>query len=90
MAYEDGWKAEGEVLVCGPDVDAQGRASSADIFWRKLGTEFEETHTALVGAGSIWPDSLGRYEPNEILLRFGVSRPRPGQAARTSARPCPP
>ena len=26
----------------------------------------------MVGAGSIWPDGLSTYEPNEIYLRFGV------------------
>ncbi len=74
MAYEDGWKADGEVLVCGPDVKAKA-AALADVFWRKAGATFARTETALVGAGSIWPDSLNRYEPNEIFLRFGVRDP---------------
>ncbi|HPF70061.1 MAG TPA: DUF1446 domain-containing protein [Candidatus Krumholzibacteria bacterium] len=72
MAYEDGWKADGEVLVCGPDIRAKA-AALADVFWRKVGTDFARTSTALVGAGSIWPESLNRYEPNEIFLRFGVA-----------------
>ena len=71
MSYEDGWKAEGEVLVCGPVVDTKA-AVIADVFWRKLDYEFEETHTALVGSGSVWPATLAQCEPNEILLRFGV------------------
>jgi hypothetical protein len=72
MAYEDGWKADGEVLVSGPEAKAKA-ASLAEIFWRKVGRDFARTSTALVGAGSIWPDSLNRYEPNEIFLRFGVA-----------------
>jgi len=72
MAYEDGWKAEGEVLVCGPDIEKKA-AVIADIFWRKLRHDFEETHTALVGSGTIWPARLRRCETSEGLLRFGVA-----------------
>jgi hypothetical protein len=74
MAYEDGWKADGEVLISGPDVAAKA-AAVAEVFWRKVGHRFEKTNTALVGAGSIWPAPLNAYEPNEIYLRFGVSDP---------------
>lgn len=72
MAYEDGWKAEGEVLVSGPDALAKCQAIDR-AFWRKVGHRFEKKLTAPVGAGSIWPDSLPAGEPNEILLRFGVA-----------------
>ncbi|MFO7653776.1 MAG: acyclic terpene utilization AtuA family protein [Candidatus Krumholzibacteriia bacterium] len=72
MAYEDGWKAEGEVLVCGPDIERKAQVI-ADIFWRKLRHEFEETITTLVGSGSIWPPQLRRCETVEGLLRFGVA-----------------
>ena len=71
MAYSDGWKADGEVLVSGPDVKKKAEAL-ADVFWRKVGDDLEDTYTALVGAGSIWPEQLSRYEPNEIYLRFGA------------------
>jgi Acyclic terpene utilisation family protein AtuA len=72
MAYEDGWKAEGEVLISGPDV--QKKADTVgDIFWRKLGHDFESIATAAVGAGSIWPDQLAQCPSQEILLRFGVA-----------------
>jgi len=71
MSYEDGWKAEGEVLISGPDVK-QKAAVVEDIFWKKVGHKFAKTNTALVGAGSIWPDSLSNYEPQEVYLRFGV------------------
>ena len=39
------------------------------------GTGFAKTSTALVGAGSIWPEHLRSCEPNEIYLRFGASDP---------------
>lgn len=71
MAYEDGWKADGEVLISGPDIRKKA-AAVEEIFWKKVGHDFEKKHTALVGAGSIWPDRLNNYEPNEIYLRFGV------------------
>ncbi len=71
MSYEDGWKAAGEVLISGPNVRRKA-AVVEDIFWKKVNHKFEKTHTALVGAGSIWPDRLSDYEPNEIYLRFGV------------------
>ena len=74
MAYEDGWKADGEVLISGPDVAAKA-ATVADIFWRKVGHKFAKTNTALVGTGSIWPERLSDYEANEIYLRFGVCDP---------------
>ncbi len=78
LAYEDGWKADGEVLVCGPDVRAKAKVIT-DVFWRKTGHAFAKTHTALVGAGSIWPPHLAQGEPDEIYLRFGVCDPDPAK-----------
>jgi hypothetical protein len=72
MAFEDGWKAEGELLVSGPDI-AKKADTIEKIFWRKVGHEFEKKATLLVGGGSIWPDQLARCSPNEIYLRFGVA-----------------
>jgi len=71
MAYDDGWKAEGEILISGPEVEKKAAVVS-DVFWRKVGHEFAKTSTSLVGASSIWPKSLADYSPNEIYLRFGV------------------
>ncbi len=78
MAYEDGWKADGEVLVCGPDVRDKAKVI-ADVFWRKTGHKFAKTNTALVGAGSIWPPQLAQCDPDEIYLRFGVCDPDPAK-----------
>lgn len=71
MAFQDGWKAEGEILVSGPEVEKKA-ACVEEIFWEKVGHTFEETATALTGAGSIWPDHLSTCSTNEIYLRFGV------------------
>jgi len=83
MSYEDGWKAEGEVLISGPQVKAKAEAVQ-EIFWTKVGTDFAKTSTAMVGAGSIWPEKLSDYDPNEIYLRFGVCDPDRKQIDRFS------
>lgn len=71
MAYDDGWKASGTVLVSGPEATAKAEAAAA-IFWKRVGRGYEECHTSVVGTGSIWPASLGRQDPHEVLLRLGV------------------
>jgi hypothetical protein len=71
MAYEDGWKASGEVLVSGPDVKSKSQ-TIADIFWKKLNHKYESTRTEMIGTGSIWPKQIGQCDTNEIMLRFGV------------------
>ncbi len=71
MAYDDGWKAGGTILICGPEADQKAEAA-AKIFWKRLGHRYEEKHDSVVGSGSIWPESLDRYETSEVLLRLGV------------------
>jgi hypothetical protein len=71
MAYDDGWKAQGHLLVCGPEAVAKCEAA-AEIFWKRLGHQYEETHFSIVGTGSIWARTLNIGEPDEVLLRLGV------------------
>ncbi|MBD3221410.1 acyclic terpene utilization AtuA family protein [bacterium] len=71
MAYDDGWKATGTVLISGPEATEKAEAA-ARIFWKRLGHEFEATHTSVVGTGTIWPESLDRWETTEVLLRLGA------------------
>lgn len=71
MAYDDGWKASGEVLVPGPDTHGKANVI-ADIFWKKLAHNYEAKRTEMIGSGSIWPESLSACESNEILLRFAI------------------
>jgi hypothetical protein len=71
MAYDDGWKATGTVLISGPEAIAKAEAA-ARIFWKRLGHRYEATHTSVVGTGTIWPQTLGRWETTEVLLRLGV------------------
>jgi hypothetical protein len=71
MAYEDGWKASGEVLVSGPNTYDKA-VTISDIFWKKLDHEYESKRTEMIGSGSIWPPALNEGETNEIMLRFSV------------------
>jgi hypothetical protein len=71
MAFEDGWKASGEVLVSGPDTEKKA-AQIASIFWNKLNVTFEAKRTEMIGSGSIWPERLSDCTTDEILLRFAV------------------
>jgi len=71
MAYDDGWKALGQLLVSGPAAVAKAEAA-ARVFWKRLRHDYEATHTSVVGGGSIWPRTLRAGEPNEVLLRLGV------------------
>ncbi len=71
MAYDDGWKATGQLLICGPEAVAKSEAA-AKIFWKRLRHTYEETHTSVVGTGSIWARTLNIGEPDEVLLRLGV------------------
>ncbi len=71
LAYDDGWKAAGDILVCGPDVHAKCEVL-ADILWTRLGESYEETHTAIIGGGAVWPDRLVGCGPSEVLLHCAV------------------
>jgi hypothetical protein len=71
MAYQDGWKAVGTILVSGPEATAKAE-TLARAFWKRVDHRFAATHTSVVGTGSIWPETLGRCETDEVLLRLGV------------------
>ena len=71
MSFEDGWKSNGSVLVCGPNVIKKAE-TVADILWDKLKHKYEDTRTDVIGTGSIWPDSLQGGKTNEVYLRFAV------------------
>jgi hypothetical protein len=71
MSYENGWKASGMILVSGPDIEEKASVIS-DIFWSKLGYDFDKTRTELIGSGTIWPDALDHCPTDEALLRFSV------------------
>jgi hypothetical protein len=70
-AYADGWKANGTLIISGPEALAKSRAF-AELFWARLGLEFADTLTEHVGASACWGPIAPASEPNEVLLRLGV------------------
>jgi len=52
-SYFDGWKATGSLIISAPEAADKARAF-ADLFWRRLGLEFTETHSELVGHSACW------------------------------------
>jgi hypothetical protein len=70
-SYFDGWKASGALIISAPDAVDKARAF-ADLFWKRLGVEFTETHTELVGHSACWGPLAPQHEPNEVLLRLSV------------------
>ncbi len=71
MAYADGQKITGAILISGPDARAKAE-TFAKIFWEKCGTGFTETATEYVGWNACHR-SLGHADDgNEIILRLGA------------------
>jgi hypothetical protein len=77
-AYADGWKANGTLIISGPEALAKSNAF-AELFWERLGLEFEDTLTEHVGASACWGPLAPASEPNEVLLRLSVRDPDRGK-----------
>lgn len=71
ISYQDGYKAHGTLIVSRPDAVAKCRATAA-AFWQRLGIEFEETITELVGHNACHRHLAPAQDPPEVLLRLGV------------------
>ena len=70
-SYFDGWKASGALIISAPEATEKARAF-ADLFWKRLGLDFTETHTEQVGHSACWGPLAPEREPNEVLLRLSV------------------
>src|SRR5215471_3954410 len=70
-AYADGWKANGTLIISGPEALAKSKAF-ADLFWKRLAIGFEDTLTEHVGASACWGPLAPPSDPNEVLLRLSV------------------
>src|SRR5262249_21965802 len=70
-AYADGWKANGALIISGPDALAKAKAFAA-LFWERLGERFEATLTEYVGASACWGPLAPASEPPEVLLRLSA------------------
>ncbi|MFK7823829.1 MAG: acyclic terpene utilization AtuA family protein [Oligoflexales bacterium] len=87
MAYEDGYKCIGSILISGPNAREKAKAF-ADIFWKRCDQEFTQKLTEFVGHNACHR-SLGQdQDPNEIILRLGA-RSHDFDALRTFAKMIP-
>ena len=83
MAFIDGFKALGSVVISGPNARAKAEKFS-EIFWKRCEDSFRETHTEYFGWNACH-GSLGQNdEANEILLRLGVRDNDKAKIARFS------
>jgi len=71
IAYADGYKASGSIIVSAPDALAKAQVFS-DIFWQRIGNSFEKTNTEFVGFNASHKNMSENMEANEILLKFDV------------------
>ena len=72
MTYESGFKATAGLIVSGPDVIAKAE-KFAEIFWSRVGTEFDDYRTDFVGYNGCWGDAVrSGGEPPEIWVRFAA------------------
>lgn len=71
MAYRDGFKATGSIMISGPNARKKSE-KFAEIFWNKVGTDFTETGTEYIGHDACHR-SMGHVgDGAEILLRLGA------------------
>ncbi len=71
MAYEDGYKSIGSIMISGPNARRKAEAFS-QIFWKRCQGPFIETLTEYVGFNACHRSLIHRDEGNEILLRLGA------------------
>ena len=71
MAYREGFKAQGSIMISGPDARAKAEAF-ARIFWERLDCSFEETSTEYIGHDACHRSLVHSHHPDEILLRLSA------------------
>ncbi len=74
LAYRDGFKGVGELLICGPDALAKAERF-AELFWARLPFRFESHRAEYVGHSSCHGALAPATETNEVLLRLAVRDP---------------
>ncbi|MEE8584323.1 MAG: acyclic terpene utilization AtuA family protein [Acidobacteriota bacterium] len=74
ISYQDGFKAQGTLIVSRPEAVKKCRAI-ADIVFRRLGIDFEQTRANLVGYNACHQHLAPASDPPEILLQLGVRDP---------------
>ncbi|HKE01545.1 MAG TPA: acyclic terpene utilization AtuA family protein [Planctomycetota bacterium] len=86
IAYRNGWKAQGQLTVSGPDAIAKAKLC-ADVVFDRLaldGVKFapDERLVELVGAGVCHEGIVAPGEPTEVVLRIGVKSQDEKKVAR--------
>ncbi len=72
MAYNDGFKIQGQILISGPNARAKSEAF-ADIFWRRCADiSFSETGTEHVGWNACHQSLGHKSDANEIILKLSA------------------
>ncbi len=71
MAYYDGFKAAGNIIVSGGNALKKARKFE-EIFWQRLNIDFEKYNTEYIGYNACHQEMVEDFEPSEILLRFSV------------------
>lgn len=82
LAYADGFKASGALIVSGPDARAKAQVF-AEVFWQRCSAELvraglpalEQTCTEFVGDNATHRSLTPRHRPTEILLRLSARSP---------------
>ena len=71
LSYHDGYMAHGTIIVGRPHAVEKAHAM-AEMFWTRLGIEFQETSSQLVGHSACHLHLGGASDPPEIMLRLGA------------------
>ena len=71
MAFLDGYKAVGSIVVSGPCARAKAE-KFAEIFWKRCNEDYLETHTEYFGWNACHGSLGHNEEAGEILLKLGV------------------
>lgn len=71
MAYEDGYSANGSIIMSGDDALRKAEIF-AEIFWTRINLNFEKTNTEFIGYNSCQKEMTKSIEPNEVLLKLSV------------------
>lgn len=69
MAYDDGYKAVGEIIISGGDVIEKASVFS-EIFWKRLNIDFDRKNVEMIGYNACHQSMVEYNTANEILLRF--------------------
>lgn len=79
IAYADGFKSSGTIIISGPDAKAKAEVF-AKVFWERLGSELkraglspiEASHTEYIGSDSTHSTLTPRHVATEVLLRLSA------------------